>query len=581
MDNRTLPKWFRFLILSGIILLSVLSIIKTLFVSLDIDESYAIAQSYRLTIGDRLLLTMWEPHQFSAYLSALFLKLYTLLTGSTEYAVVFLRISGTIIHILLGAWLACSFRSRLSATSSGLVFFLHLNFLPKWVQTPEFELMHYWLFLIILLCFLHYYRKGKPVYLMIAGFCMMLQLFNYPSMIILYPFYMLGIYKMKGNFKKEIGLVTLSAVIPGLAFIAYLFSYMNLQEFFRGINYLVSDPSHSTVPFGEKFLAFLIEFGGDFLLIAVLMGLSIAIMYLCNRRNMSPADPVEAKKEQWGKIGLKAGLLVIVILCLYQMWGCLLNDENQFFGQVRYLFVALLCLFICLRKPSYKSSEGVQSKLLWFGIVPCFVSLIATLLLTNMTLNVAYSKLFPCVLMLLLLVEEDNLRQYVYLPLLFLLGSLLVCKLILIRVNGCLPVTINADMDKITQGPAKGIWVTRDLAVSLNDGYSLLHENLTSEDNLFYFGSENLLYLCTDAQISVASVQGTSVFNQDFLDYLELFPYKFPTAVLIDKRYEVIEAYHYSPYNYIVADWIEQLSWKEKIETDSFILYLGVEAPAL
>ena len=156
-----------------------------------------------------------------------------------------------------------------------------------------------------------------------------------------------------------------------------------------------------------------------------------------------------------------------------------------------------------------------------------------------------------------------------------------MCKLILIRVNGCLPVTINADMDKITHGPAKGIWVTRDLAVSLNDGYSLLHGNLTSEDNLFYFGSENLLYLCTDAQISVASVQGTSVFNQDFLDYLELFPYKFPTAVLIDKRYEVIEAYHYSPYNYIVADWIKQLSWEEKIETDSFILYLGVEAPAL
>ena len=45
--------------------------IKILLVGYDIDEQYAIAMSYRLLRGDFPLLNMWEPHQTSAFLSAL------------------------------------------------------------------------------------------------------------------------------------------------------------------------------------------------------------------------------------------------------------------------------------------------------------------------------------------------------------------------------------------------------------------------------------------------------------------------------------------------------------------------------
>lgn len=44
------------------ILLSLLAILKSIYISFDIDEGYAIAQSYRLLKGDRLIAEMWEPH---------------------------------------------------------------------------------------------------------------------------------------------------------------------------------------------------------------------------------------------------------------------------------------------------------------------------------------------------------------------------------------------------------------------------------------------------------------------------------------------------------------------------------------
>ena len=82
-----------------------LGLIKTIFISWDIDEGYAVAQAYRLVQGDKLLLDMWEPHQLSAYLPAFFMKIFIYVTGSTDYIVIYLRVIGIIIHAALGFWL--------------------------------------------------------------------------------------------------------------------------------------------------------------------------------------------------------------------------------------------------------------------------------------------------------------------------------------------------------------------------------------------------------------------------------------------------------------------------------------------
>lgn len=46
---------------------------------------------YRLAMGDRLLLK-WEPHQTSAIFTAVFIKLFLMITGGINYLNLFLRV---------------------------------------------------------------------------------------------------------------------------------------------------------------------------------------------------------------------------------------------------------------------------------------------------------------------------------------------------------------------------------------------------------------------------------------------------------------------------------------------------------
>ncbi len=573
----------------GICLLSLLGILKTILVSIDIDESYAIAQAYRLVQGDRMLADMWEPHQLSAYLPALFLKLHMMLTGGTEYAVVALRVWGTVLHLLLAVWLYRSVRSRCGKGGAFLLVALHVNFLAKWVQTPEFELMHYWVLLATALCLFTYYQKQKGIgWLILAGFGMLLQLFNYPSMILLYPFYMLGIWRMGGKRLKEILVTTCAAGIPGFAFVIYLLSYQTLPELLQNLNYVLADPSHTEVSFGTRMGKFALELGGDFLLLGILMAGALVIVYLCERVGRKRGNPSERQMKgatpeaegQHGAAGIRklmiqAGLLAFTGMCLYQIYACVFADQNQFFLQERYLLLALLGVGVYL---SGREKSGIQKLIFWFAMVPSLVSTVAVAVITNMTMNVCYSKLFLGCLMTLLLLfvsYDERERWQLYVPALGLLGSLLVCKLLLIRVTGCLPVTMRAPLQQVDDGALKGVYILESLEEALDGDRKLLEQYLTEEDRLFIFGCESLLYLDTRAEISVASVQGTSVFNQDFLDYLELHPDKYPTAIAVDKRFEQIWEYRYNPWNYIVKDWIEEeYSYSEKIDTDTMTLYL-------
>ncbi len=52
----------RYLLLAG----SIAAAIKCIFVSLQMDEEYAISMSYRMLLGDKMLSQIWDPHQTSA-----------------------------------------------------------------------------------------------------------------------------------------------------------------------------------------------------------------------------------------------------------------------------------------------------------------------------------------------------------------------------------------------------------------------------------------------------------------------------------------------------------------------------------
>ena len=119
-----------FLIKTAVIILTgltLLSFIKAILISLDIDESYATALGYRLASGDKLLRDMWDPHQFSAFLAAFFTAPYIWIRGNTDYLVIYLRLAGILIHSLFGFALCKQLSKGGKKFFAFFITILHLN----------------------------------------------------------------------------------------------------------------------------------------------------------------------------------------------------------------------------------------------------------------------------------------------------------------------------------------------------------------------------------------------------------------------------------------------------------------------
>ena len=78
------------------ILLSLIGIWKSVYVSADIDESYAFTMAVRIAGGERMFIDLWEPHQMSAFLYAPLVWIYKSIAGNLDGALVFMRFMGVL-----------------------------------------------------------------------------------------------------------------------------------------------------------------------------------------------------------------------------------------------------------------------------------------------------------------------------------------------------------------------------------------------------------------------------------------------------------------------------------------------------
>lgn len=579
--------------------LTLLGFIKSILISLDIDESYAVALGYRLTRGDRLLRDMWEPHQFSAFLAALFTAPYVKIRGNTDYLVIYLRLAGVMIHTGLGLALY----KQLSRTCGEFVAFgimiLHLNFLPKWVQIPEFELMHYWCLLSIFLSIYSYVSgQRKTGLLILGGIFLTGGIMSYPTLILLYPFYVFGIWVMERQYfgkrgrKAWIGSLffTLGALLAGMVLIGYLFSYMSFDRFKHYVSYIFLDTSHGIYTMSEKWAMYaeqlqeqgvlyfghLLQAAGT---IVILFAVYMIITHVCKNKGM--------EKVVTAKCALPVFIVFLVLAGFFMqiraVWGNLFEDKNQFFYQARYIGILFPGIILGIR---YRKR---MAPWLYLCVFPGILSVISVLFVTNMDTNVTYSKAFIGVLGSFLILNEygknivekqfwkKSLMVAQYAAGGMVLATLLVCRLLLIRVTGCLPVTVLAPLEKMSAGPETGIYVLADTAEIWNDNYRELENYVDREDKLLYIGAENLIYVKTEACPATPSTQGTTVFNEMYLYYYEEHPDRLPDIVVFDKTFGENPAYAlsygFSLDNHVFLDWVAENYGNGKvIETDHMII---------
>lgn len=563
------------LVVIALIGLTFLAFVKAIWISLDIDESYAVACAYRLVRGDKLVRDMWEPHQLSAFLAALFAAPYIWIRGNTDYLVVYLRLVGILIHTGMGVLLYRQMKRNVDRRFAFCILLLHLNYLPKWVQMPEFELMHYWCLLgIFLVMFMYFTGVKHKLFLPFIGGCLLTgSIMCYPTMILLWPFYLLALRLLERQYCQRTGkaawrsgfLFTLGAFVSGTAFLVYLFSYLSLDEMMRYVSYIFLDTSHNVYSMGEKWAIYMGQMWeqalwcGGCLLVAT--GIVLAVSRKVFKDRLLTAVV----------IAVTAGVLMQV----RAIYGFLLGDENQFFFQIRYIVVLLPAVILCVCH--------YRKMALWLHlcIIPSLVSLTAVLLVTNMDTNTAYTKVFLGVLASLLVlyqyggesIEDDFWKSFMrtlcYAVGGLILAGLLVCRLVLIRVSGCLPVTVLAPLVRMENGPEKGVYVLADTAQIWNDNYRELEELVSGEDRVLYIGAESLIYVKMGAVPATPSTHSTVVYNEMFLRYYEEHPERIPNVVVYDKSFA--ENPVYALYYGYSLQYPEFLDWLEENYCDGQI----------
>ncbi len=556
-----------------LITLTALAFIKCIFIGFDIDEGYAVAQSYRLILGDKMFTEMWEPHQMSAFGSSIFLLPYLFITGGdTTGCVLYLRIVGTVIHLLIGYGFFRYSRKKFSLTVSLLITLIHLNFLPKWLILPEFEIMVYWSTCIIFLSLLAWLEKPRKRYLIVSGIALFVTFLCYPTMVLLYPVYLTALWKLSQNTRKEKVLsllwFTLPVALIGIAFLLYLFSYMSIPEFMENLSLVMADESHSN-SLAYRFSGYFKEIGEFVIQLALHLALAFPVtVFLWKFTSLKN----HVKNNGKSILLIIQFLVTIAFFCINHIWCSFLGDANQFYLYFRFLLIVILGGIL---STLYKEKNRPY---LWFGILPGFVAVIASALITNMSFEIALARIYiavmaTCFLLASILKEkytENKLIHFITFStaVVFLLG-LLVCKLLLVRVTGCIPISVKMHMDMVKNGPVAGVLVKDDLADKFNRDFASITAYTDKDDRLLYFGCENIYYLCTEAKTATPSVQGTAVFNHQYIEYFEKHPDKTPNVVIIDKSFFTNPYYNYQEQNQIVLDWIyKEFENAELIETD-------------
>lgn len=575
----------------GLIAFTILAAVKCCMLSFDIDEAYAIAQSYRYAIGDHMFSEMWEPHQMSSFGATLFIVPFLWITGGdTTGIVLYLRVVGTVIHLLLGLWLFLATRRRIGSTGALLAMLAHINFLPKWIVVPEFELMQYWSVCALFICILQWQEKNactlenktskklrkEDFYLIFGGIAMFVSLLTYPTMILLYPVYVLAFYRLNVGEMREkwrgIFLFTVPALVLGILYLIYLGTYMSIAEFAKYIGYVFMDGSHSVslgmrmLGYGQELLAFL-----ELLIIPVFIGVILAV--LLSKKGLF-RDKSRKRSALFGMLS------ITLILLMIHMWDSVFSDKNQFYMYFRYLWIVIVGL---AAYRLFRRENGENSVYIYAGIIPGLVGVLASLLVTNMTLEIALARVYIGVIATIFLLKdvifeqvntEKCLKVLSYVTMLALLTGLLVSKLILVRFTGCIPATIRAPFERVADGPAKGLWVREEMAWQYNDNYRVMNECIQPGDKLLYFGCENLYYLYVeDIVFATPSVQGTTVFDEVFLQYYEEHPERMPNVVIVDKLFPQNPYYRYSEENIALENWIaKEFSDADVEESDCFVI---------
>ncbi len=514
---------FPILIKTGLLLLSLLGAVKMIFFGLEVDEEYAVVMSYRMVLGDRMLLDMWEPHQTSGFVCALFIQLFLWIFGSTDYLIIGLRIFGVTLQLLVSLFLYTTLKKYTTKDAAFWAAVMCFSLLPKWIQIPEFSNILLWSSLCTMMCLLRFAKAEKHRYfwLIVAAIFYCMSVLAYPTCLLVVPVYLYGIARsMPQKAKRHIAVFFGTCAVIGIGYLFYLLPPRSLLEQFGiGIREMTTDGYHEAGLI-QKIINYVQEFVTllpDILLVLVVTG--VIFLLVCKTIKVE-------------KLNKRLAFILLLILVSHVHQLIVWSGDHLFMNE------PLIFFYVAFLPGIFYGKQNRE--LVRFCIWPTIAIMISVLLITNTTISVTGANLLPGILaggiLLWEYVREKELSKiYHYLTIgtgIVMIGLLLFAKGYLVCENEGLQADIFYVKQKALSGPAKGIYCRYVDGYSYNALADLTAQYVEEEDVVLYAGNHNLRYMLFLGRISTPSTISTPTYDEKLLRYWDLYPYRYPTIVI-------------------------------------------------
>ena len=521
---------------------TVLAVIKLIFVDYTLDEEYQIVMAYRNLKGDYLFCEMWEPHQTSAFMCILFMKLYMLLTGTTTGIILYLRVVTTAIHGLLSYLVYRTFRKNIHEEYAFLLAMLYFNISPKNIHIPEFGNMQLWFLTILILALQWYYEedgKDKWYLLVVAGVALSGEVLTYPTCIVLYPVLLIYLWTKSSNRKwRDCVILTATCGVCAVAFLGVVLIRVSPTELITNVQNLLSfDPTHDvsgmTGVKAKTYVDNAVLWAIWSAVIGVFSYITMQVVAHVSKRANQTLD----KKQKYTLFWVISILASLVVQAIYWLF---LNGGYEYL-QIHFLSVLVSAAAL------WKLSDEGKKNLLW-GIILTLAAYAAVMYISDLsmyyTLPHGALGLVFCMAVIISAVESTLGKRAKKMSLLLLLSMCVACigaRGYTLR-GGKADNTIGAVAGVMKHGPAAGIFADYMAAYIYNCNYEDFMLHVESGDKVLIVANMVMApgttsYMFRESEISHFSIVDPTTYDEKLLTYWEQYPDKEPNVIVVDCWY--------------------------------------------
>lgn len=517
---------------------------------------YQISMSQRLLSGDKMLLEMWEPHQTSAFLSAVLMWIYETVFRTTTGIVLYLQVCGILIRGGIAILLYRQFREDLKKPTAYGMALLFFMISPKDFAMPEFSNMQLWYSALLFCCLYVYLKTGKRILLTAGALFLCLEVLAYPSCLIVYPGVIGLLLYFSADGKRDSLLFTGVCAGAGITVAGYFLLTLGADTLGQCIKGMLSlEPTH-TVSAYTKLSAYLLDILKTF---PVYLTIAVAA-FLASRIFLSILHKKNMAKDIAGKQGKRQlWLLCFAGILLVGFFMNILSADKRHAYSLIFLFIVAVGwlnrnnLTGEEKKPYYCLSVigglGFFAALL-LSDMPFFPS-VPYGLLAIMAACIPISKVQACA----------EIKRGIRICFVCFVGLLaLRCVYVRTPMSGrgqmC---SIFSDLSVVRYGPAFGI-ITNDESVHIErDSYLEWKEWIKPGDKVWIIGGvvNTLGYLYEDVEVAGPSTMSTPSYNSTILEYWRLNPDKYPDVIVAECIYM-----EDLTYELLMNDWL--LTWLEE-----------------